>query len=99
MSSTPSSLLSYLRVMAAAWRNDPRNDAELLVRFAESQEEAAFATLVCRHGPLVWRTCMQILGNTQDTEDAFQATFLALARKASRITIKSLAGWLHRVAR
>jgi RNA polymerase sigma factor (sigma-70 family) len=94
-----SSLLSYLRVLSAASRNDPRNDAELLVRFVESQDETAFATLICRHGPLVWRTCRRILGDTPDAEDAFQVAFLALARKSSRVAIKSLAGWLHRVAR
>jgi RNA polymerase sigma factor (sigma-70 family) len=91
--------LSYLRVMAAAWRDDPRDDAALLARFAEAGEENAFRVLVCRHGPLVWQTCRRILGDTPDAEDAFQAAFLALTRKADRLTIKNLAGWLHQVAR
>jgi RNA polymerase sigma factor (sigma-70 family) len=99
MPNAPYSILSYLRVVVAAWREETRNDAELLAHFAESRDEAAFATLVWRHGPLVWRTCCHILGDTPDGEDAFQAVFLTLARKAGRFPVESLAGWLYRTAR
>jgi RNA polymerase sigma factor (sigma-70 family) len=91
-------LLSYLRTVAGAWREDPRGDADLLARFAQGGDESAFRVLVWRHGPLVWRTCRHLLGDTPDAEDAFQAAFLALARKAGRFPVESLAGWLHRVA-
>src|SRR5262245_29509776 len=99
MPSMSHNLLNYLRVMVGAWRDDPRNDAELMARFAQTRDEAAFTALVGRHGALVWGTCRRILGDTPDTEDAFQATFLALARKAGRFPVESLAGWLHQVAR
>jgi RNA polymerase sigma factor (sigma-70 family) len=98
MTNNTDNLLGYLRVMVAAWRDDPRGDAELLGRFAEAHDEAAFAALVGRHGSLVWQTCRRLLGDTPDAEDAFQATFLALARKAGTFPVESLAGWLHRVA-
>src|ERR1700730_14378747 len=99
MPSTSHSLLNYLHMVVGVWRDDPRNDAVLLARFAEARDEAAFATLVWRHGALVWQTCRHILGDTPDAEDAFQATFLALARKAGRFPVEGLAGWLHHVAR
>src|SRR5262245_36840512 len=99
MPSMSHNLLNYLRIMVGAWRDDPRDDATLLARFARYRDEAAFTTLVGRHGALVWGTCRRILGDTPDTEDAFQTTFLALAREASRLPVESLAGWLHQVAR
>src|SRR5262245_49700849 len=98
MANSSHNLLHYLRVAMGACRVDSRNDAELLARFAETREEMAFASLVWRHGTLVWGTCQHILGDTPDAEDAFQATFLTLARKAAQGSIMSLAGWLHHVA-
>jgi RNA polymerase sigma factor (sigma-70 family) len=89
--------LRFLR-SAACEQADDRGDAELLRRFA-GRDEGAFATLLQRHGPLVLGTCRQVLHDEQDCEDAFQATFLVLARKASSIRRgESLAAWLHRVA-
>lgn len=74
-------------------------DAELLDRFVARRDEAAFEVLVWRHGPMVLRVSNRVLGQQQDAEDAFQATFLVLFRKAASISRRaSLAAWLHRVA-
>src|SRR5262245_50535682 len=74
-------------------------DAELVGRYAEHRDAAAFEVLVWRHGPMVWATCRRVLRHQHDVEDAFQATFLALARAARSIgTRRAVAGWLHRVA-
>jgi RNA polymerase sigma factor (sigma-70 family) len=74
-------------------------DRELLERFSDRQEEAAFAELVRRHGPMVLGLCRRILQNEHDAEDAFQATFLVLSQKAVSLRPQeSLCGWLHSVA-
>lgn len=75
------------------------DDRELVGCFIENGDEAAFATIVKRHGPMVWSVCHRVLSNNQDTEDAFQATFLVLVRKASSIVSRELLGnWLYGVA-
>ncbi len=75
-------------------------DGALLDRFALGGDQAAFAALVERHGPMVRATCRGILGSRDDAEDAFQATFLILSLRAGTLRRgESLAGWLHRVAR
>jgi RNA polymerase sigma factor (sigma-70 family) len=71
-------------------------DGELLRRYAETRDEAAFAELVRRNGPLVLRACRSVLGPSPAAEDAFQAAFLLLVRKAAALgKAGSLAGWLH----
>jgi len=75
------------------------SDATLLERFVTRREEAAFAALVQRHGPLVLGVCRRVLRNPHDAEDVFQATFLVLARKAVRIPWQtSVSKWLYVVA-
>jgi RNA polymerase sigma factor (sigma-70 family) len=74
-------------------------DAELLDRFRARRDETAFAALVKRHGPMVLSVCRGVLRDPNDAEDAFQATFWVLARKARSLWVgDSLGGWLHRVA-
>src|SRR6516162_6213297 len=78
---------------------DNLTDRELLERFATRRDEEAFAQLVRRHGPLVLGVCRQVLRQEQDAEDAFQATFLVLSRKAGSIrSAEALPNWLYGVA-
>src|SRR5262245_11158680 len=75
------------------------SDGQPLERFARRHEEGAFATLMGRHGPMVLSVCRRVLPNAADAEDAFQATFLTLVRKADSIHHQSsVAGWLYHVA-
>jgi RNA polymerase sigma factor (sigma-70 family) len=74
-------------------------DAQLLERFALHRDEAAFEALLYRHGPLVFGVCRRLLFDPHDAEDAFQATFLVLARKAGAVGRRALLGnWLYGVA-
>ncbi len=76
------------------------SDAVLLERFIHQRDEAAFAALVARHGAMVLRLCRRILGDVHEAEDAFQAAFLILARKAHSLKQPdALAAWLYGVAR
>src|SRR5262245_495073 len=76
-----------------------QSDDEALRAFIRFKDEAAFAALIQRHGPMVLRVCERVLQHAQDAEDAFQATFLILARRAASIDkTASLASWLHGVA-
>jgi RNA polymerase sigma factor (sigma-70 family) len=91
------SILSRIRHMTAEVGG--ASDAQLLDRFAANRDEAAFELLLWRHARLVFGVCRRVLHDLHDAEDAFQATFLALARHAGRITMReAVAGWLHKVA-
>jgi RNA polymerase sigma factor (sigma-70 family) len=93
------SVLRHLRTLAGASPPADDSDARLLERFITHEDEAAFATLLQRHGPMVLAVCRRHLPCEHDAEDAFQATFVVLARKAVAIRRPdSVAGWLHGVA-
>jgi RNA polymerase sigma factor (sigma-70 family) len=89
-------LTTLLRRLAPP--DDPSSDAAVLLRFVRHHDETAFELLVWRHGGLVMGVCRRMLRDDHLAEDAFQATFLILARKAASVR-GSLAGWLHQVAR
>jgi RNA polymerase sigma factor (sigma-70 family) len=75
------------------------SDREVLERFVDSRDESAFEVLLARHGPMVLNVCRQLLREPHDVEDAFQAAFLVLVRKAGSIRVEdSLGPWLYAVA-
>src|SRR5262249_10350341 len=89
------SLLNHLQCLLAP----QDSDAELLGSFTARRDEAAFAALVRRHGPMVLRLCRRLLGEAHAAEDCFHATFLALARRAGSIRRPAaVAAWLYGVA-
>jgi RNA polymerase sigma factor (sigma-70 family) len=93
-------LLRRLRRIVSPADADPATDAALLGHFVRERDEDAFAALVARHGPMVRGVCRRVLHDTHHAEDAFQATFLVLARKAASVRPpERLASWLHVVAR
>src|SRR4051812_6368754 len=90
--------LRCLRRLAAPDDADT-SDARLLQRFVSQRDESAFELLVWRHGAMVHGLCRRLLRDGHDAEDAFQATLLVLARKASSIgKHESLGSWLYKVA-
>src|SRR5262245_52777748 len=93
------SVLDRLRQAALRHGGTGLTDSELLEGFIARGDEAAFEALVRRHGPMVLGVCQRILRNEADAEDAFQATFLVLARKASCVRPRGMVGnWLYGVA-
>jgi RNA polymerase sigma factor (sigma-70 family) len=92
-------VLQHIRKVAAVPACRGLSERELLERFVDTHDEAAFTVLIERHGPMVLGVCRRALPNVHDAEDACQATFLVLARKADSVRKKtSLSSWLHGVA-
>jgi hypothetical protein len=92
-------VVRHIRRLAAYEAAPSQTSQQLLQDFLADRDETAFAALVKRHGPMVMSVCNHVLRQYQDAEDAFQGTFLVLARKAGSIRNgDSLASWLHGVA-
>jgi RNA polymerase sigma factor (sigma-70 family) len=92
-------IIRHLRRAALLQGGDGPSDAQLLESFVVRREEIAFEALLRRHGPMVLGVCRRILRNVYDAEDAFQATFLVLARKAGSVMPREMVGgWLYGVA-
>jgi RNA polymerase sigma factor (sigma-70 family) len=92
-------VLRHIHRLAAGRCSPQRTDRQLVDDFSTNGDETAFAALVARHGPMVLRVCRRVLHHEQDAEDAFQATFLVLARSSGSIRKReALAEWLHGVA-
>ncbi len=92
-------VIHTLHRAAAPHEGAGATDGQLLESYIDSREETAFAALVHRHGPMVWGVCRRLLRCHQDAEDAFQATFLVLVRKAGSVVPKEkVANWLYGVA-
>jgi RNA polymerase sigma factor (sigma-70 family) len=92
------SVLHYVRGVFGA-EAEHGSDADLLARFVRNHDDSAFELLMWRHAAMVLRVCQAVLRDTHAAEDAFQATFLALARKAGSISRReALAAWLYQVA-
>lgn len=93
-------LLRHVRQLVVRPAADSAGDAALLERWVLLRDEAAFAALVSRHGPMVLRVCRNILADAHSAEDALQATFLVLARRAASVRpATAVAAWLFGVAR
>src|SRR5262245_47757863 len=93
-------MLRRIRSLAAGREQSGRADGELLRDFHDSGDGPGFEEIITRHGPMVLAGCGRLLDSTDDAEDAFQATFLLLLRRASSgCPSGSLAGWLHGAAR
>jgi RNA polymerase sigma factor (sigma-70 family) len=91
--------LRYLHGLIGRGAPVAHPDRDLLEAFARHRDDSAFATLVQRHGSLVWGVCRRVLVHEQDAEDAFQATFLVLARKAASVPWRDdIGNWLYAVA-
>jgi RNA polymerase sigma factor (sigma-70 family) len=92
-------VLHHLRKAAFPHDGAGLTDGQLLGAFLDQRGESAFAALVRRHGPMVWGICRRVLSNHHDAEDAFQATFLVLVRKAASVDPPEMVGnWLYGVA-
>jgi RNA polymerase sigma factor (sigma-70 family) len=94
-----SPVLQYIRKLVPGPNAGLGSDIDLLDRFVDQRDEDAFTALLQRHGPMVWSVCRRVLDCSEDAQDAFQATFLVLLRKASTIARGAqLGNWLYGVA-
>src|SRR5437899_9459345 len=94
-----SRVLQHLRRAVLLRDGAGLTDGQLLEDYISRRDEAALAALVDRHGPMVLGVCRRVLGDAHDAEDAFQATFLVLVRKAASVVPRELvANWLYGVA-
>jgi RNA polymerase sigma factor (sigma-70 family) len=92
-------VLRHLRRLIGPRNAGAQTDGQLLQRFVADRDDAAFTELVARHGPMVLGVCRRVLGNAHEADDAFQATFLVLTRKARALNQwGSLGNWLYTVA-
>jgi RNA polymerase sigma factor (sigma-70 family) len=91
-------ILNYLRRVALASPHSDLRDGELLEAFVARRDGACFEALVRRHGPMVLGVCQRVLRDPHDAEDAFQAVFLVLVRKAAAIPRAAVGNWLYGVA-
>jgi RNA polymerase sigma factor (sigma-70 family) len=92
-------ILRHIHQMVDTQAAKDRTDRGLLQQFATIRDGSAFTALVERHGPLVWNVCRRVLRDRHDAEDAFQATFLVLARQAGHVRKQEAVGsWLYGVA-
>jgi RNA polymerase sigma factor (sigma-70 family) len=93
-----SNLLYHLRRSALLQRGAGPTDGDLLDAFAIRRDGASFEALVRRHGPMVYGVCRRVLRDAHDAEDAFQATFLVLVRRAAAVPRAAVGNWLYGVA-
>src|SRR5215471_1840243 len=92
-------VLRYLRRVTGAAGSGDVTDADVLARFLAERDEAAFELLLWRHGTMVLHVCRDVTRDEHAAEDAFQATFLTLVRKAASIRAReALGAWLYQVA-
>ena len=85
-------VVRYLRRVALPKEGDRPTDGELLESFRTTRDEAAFETLLRRHGPMVLGVCRRVLRHEHDAQDACQAAFLVLARRAASIRMRDSVG-------
>src|SRR5579871_1939445 len=91
-------VMRHLRAVVSQPQSDRLSDSQLLERFVVHREAASLEALVHRHAAMVWGVCRRVLSHHHDAEDAFQATFLVLARKAASVHPRSQVGnWLYGV--
>src|SRR5918994_2613563 len=92
-------ILGHVRQLFGAGTLVGLAEGQLLERFLSRRDEAAFELIVARHGPMVLGVCRRILSDPHDVEDAFQATFLVLVKKAGSVRVEdSLGRWLYGVS-